>query len=397
MKRIMRIMAVFFALLLACAACALAQGDLYEQGCNAYDAGDYEQALVCWLEAAEQGDAGAAKNIGWLYRNGYGVEQDYEESLQWYIKSAEMGDTDAAFCVAEEYCAGQHVPRDYEKALQWYKVAAQRGDAEAMRNIGSFYYYGYGTQKDDMMALEWYMKAAECNFAPVMSDIAFMYRKGAGVEQDLALALQWDMKGVELGDRLSMYNVGVLYMNGEGVKQDDGKAMEYFEKAAELGHAEFSIDQCIVANHIEQVGNQIIRHRQPRLSNTAQACRNRKGHGQGQHAHCNDLQVSFRIFKCIRTCAHECDDLSCQRIDHAGCHSADDGIEHQRIARNLTGAAPFSRADCPGHAGCRTDIERNENASHKIGRIVCQSHSRNRNGGDFAPAQHDGIDHREQL
>ena len=52
---------------------------------------DYAKALE-WLEkAADLGNATAMSNIGYFYKNGYGVEQDYEKALEWYEKAADLG------------------------------------------------------------------------------------------------------------------------------------------------------------------------------------------------------------------------------------------------------------------------------------------------------------------
>lgn len=41
------------------------------------------KALHCYLQAAEQGHAGAMTNIGVLYENGQGVSQDMQQAKFW--------------------------------------------------------------------------------------------------------------------------------------------------------------------------------------------------------------------------------------------------------------------------------------------------------------------------
>ena len=62
----------------------------------AYDEKDYAAALEYYNKVVAEGTeqiytAGAMNTIGWLYRNGYGVEQDYGKALEWYEKAAELG------------------------------------------------------------------------------------------------------------------------------------------------------------------------------------------------------------------------------------------------------------------------------------------------------------------
>jgi len=50
-----------------------------------------------WLRrAAEQGnDASAQYTVGWMYEDGYGVEQDDAQALRWYRLAAEQGHEEA--------------------------------------------------------------------------------------------------------------------------------------------------------------------------------------------------------------------------------------------------------------------------------------------------------------
>ena len=42
----------------------------YDNGVEAYNAGDYQTALQEWRPLAEQGDANAQTNLGVMYKNG---------------------------------------------------------------------------------------------------------------------------------------------------------------------------------------------------------------------------------------------------------------------------------------------------------------------------------------
>lgn len=42
-------------------------------------------------QQAEQGDAGAQNNLGWMYKNGEGVRQDYRIAKEWYGKACDGG------------------------------------------------------------------------------------------------------------------------------------------------------------------------------------------------------------------------------------------------------------------------------------------------------------------
>ncbi len=55
----------------------------FEDGLAAYRRDDYATALKFWRPLAEQGDAQAQHNLGFMYANGQGVPQDNAEAVKW--------------------------------------------------------------------------------------------------------------------------------------------------------------------------------------------------------------------------------------------------------------------------------------------------------------------------
>jgi len=62
-----------------------------QEGLSYYKDKNYQKALPLFEEAAEQGNAQAENNLGYIYAEGLGVPQDYNKALYWYKKSAEQG------------------------------------------------------------------------------------------------------------------------------------------------------------------------------------------------------------------------------------------------------------------------------------------------------------------
>jgi len=50
-----------------------------------------EQAVHWYQKAAEQGNAAAQNDLGFMYLNGLGVAQSDEQAVHWYRKAAEQG------------------------------------------------------------------------------------------------------------------------------------------------------------------------------------------------------------------------------------------------------------------------------------------------------------------
>jgi TPR repeat protein len=61
-------------------------GMMYEDGQGV--SRDYQQAMLWFRIAADQGYPPAQRGIGFLYSNGLGVTQDYNQALSWYRKAA---------------------------------------------------------------------------------------------------------------------------------------------------------------------------------------------------------------------------------------------------------------------------------------------------------------------
>ena len=99
-----------------------------EKAIEAMERGDYATAFKISLPLAEQGDAEAQYNLGFMYDDGLGVPQDYAEAMKWYRKSAEQGDADAQNNLGSMYKEGQGVSQDYVQAYMWLDLAAKKGD-----------------------------------------------------------------------------------------------------------------------------------------------------------------------------------------------------------------------------------------------------------------------------
>jgi len=116
--KIIRIMVL--SLLLS--ASGLALGGI-DEGAAAYKRGDYGTALREWRPLAEDGNADAQLNLGFMYDNGYGIPQDYKEAITWYRKAAEQGNKRAQYNLGLMYDIGHGVLQNKVQAYMWYDIA----------------------------------------------------------------------------------------------------------------------------------------------------------------------------------------------------------------------------------------------------------------------------------
>jgi uncharacterized protein len=60
---------------------------MYEHGIGVLK--DFEQTAFWYGKAANQGNADAEANFGWMYESGGGEKRDLKEAVSWYRKAAE--------------------------------------------------------------------------------------------------------------------------------------------------------------------------------------------------------------------------------------------------------------------------------------------------------------------
>ncbi len=97
------------------------------------DKGDYATALKELRPLAEQGDAEAQCNLGYMYKGGKGVPQDDAEAARWYRLAAVQGLDRAQFNLGIMYATGRGVQQDYVQAYLWFSLAAAQGHGSAQK------------------------------------------------------------------------------------------------------------------------------------------------------------------------------------------------------------------------------------------------------------------------
>ena len=125
-------------------------------GCSGKPETEFEKTL----RLAEQGDASAQKNLGYMYSHGEGVPEDDAEAVKWYRKAAEQGDADAQYNVGVMYGRGDGVPQVNAEALTWVRKAADQGILDSQARVGAFYFNGHGVPQNYAEAYMWFSIAA---------------------------------------------------------------------------------------------------------------------------------------------------------------------------------------------------------------------------------------------
>ena len=202
--------------------------------------GDYSKALEFFEKAADQGNAEAQYYLGYMYENGFGVEQswkNWQKAAEWYQKAADQNYAPAQYGLGNLYMYNRGVTVSFETAAEWYLKAAEQGNADAQYQLCFMYFGGLGVEKSEKKAFEWGLKAAEQGHAEAQANTGWMYMNGAGVELSFEKALEWNEKAANQGNPNAQCNLGYMYENGEGVTQSYEKAVEWYQKSADQGYA----------------------------------------------------------------------------------------------------------------------------------------------------------------
>jgi TPR repeat protein len=112
----------FILMLMLSVSHAAIAGD-YEDGLAAGEKGDFATALRLWTPLAEQGDAKAQYNLGFMFEEGKDVAQDYKTAVKWFTLAAKQGNYQAQYSLGIMYDVGKGVEQDYVKAHMWLSIA----------------------------------------------------------------------------------------------------------------------------------------------------------------------------------------------------------------------------------------------------------------------------------
>ena len=96
---------------------------------------DFTEALAWYRKAAAKGHSSGLCDVGYCYRNGYGVNQDSAKSIPDSRRAAAQGCPTGAYWLGFAYEHGEGVERDLQKAREWFCVSADRGDPDARETL----------------------------------------------------------------------------------------------------------------------------------------------------------------------------------------------------------------------------------------------------------------------
>lgn len=247
--------------------------------------------------AAKKGNSESMFYLGFMYKNGRGVEKDFKKAYYWYRRAAYHKNTEAMNCLAEMYKKGEGVKKDGRKMIAWYERAAEAGNSNSMFYLAVIYDRGKEVKRDFDKAIYWYKQAAKAGdtaarywlenlknkddtfgknqvaneehitsesaaedvkktekggndsrkdrdgnasfsmSADLMYTLGSRYYDGIGVDRNYEKAFEWFMKAAQAGSTAAMVRISSMYMEGKGVGKDRRKAALWAQKAAVGGNS----------------------------------------------------------------------------------------------------------------------------------------------------------------
>ncbi|HEX2117385.1 MAG TPA: tetratricopeptide repeat protein, partial [Alphaproteobacteria bacterium] len=210
-------------------------------GIAAYERRDYSAALRILRPLAEQGNADAQVQLGFMYARGDGVKADQAEAMRLYEQAAAQGNAEGMNAIGYKYDYGTGVPRDAAAAMSWYRKAIDHGSPRALNNLAIMYHQGRGIPADRAEALRLWMLAAEQGNQNAMHNLGSAYLEPPE-SRDVGLAFRWWQAAASGGHTGAMRSIAVELLSGRYVAPDREQGIRWLELAAARGDAAAMVD-----------------------------------------------------------------------------------------------------------------------------------------------------------
>lgn len=210
-------------------------GFMYIEGISPL-AQDFKLGLMWTEKAAEQHNARALNNLGYMYSEGEGVTKDVSRATTYYRRSAALHNKDGLHSLGLAYEYGLGIKKDLHKARKLFQESADLGNSSAQYELGHMYEVGEGFDANLEKAFQWYQTSAEAGYKKAQFSLALMYMNGSGVGKDTARAEKWFKRAAEQGVTNAQLNLGLMFQYGLGGSIDKVKARQWLKKAADAGN-----------------------------------------------------------------------------------------------------------------------------------------------------------------
>ena len=135
---------------------------LYQQGMKEYEAENYSEAVVSFMESVKKGNEEAKEMLCQCCYRDEGIEK---LDSKWLKTKAESGESWAQYVCGVCYLNGIGVEKRLDSTRIWFEKSAESGNRWGQLNLGNCYYSGQVFDKDYDEAYQWCQKAKEQGLA----------------------------------------------------------------------------------------------------------------------------------------------------------------------------------------------------------------------------------------
>lgn len=180
---------------------------------------DPATALDCLWNAVkgDPDDSNALCHLGLFYEQGIGTEKNMEQAITCYRQAAEQGEAMAQFTLGVCYFFGNGLKQDNQLALEWINKAADQNWAEAQYFLGLQHFLGEKVDRDLYLSLNYLRKAAE-NGSEDARQLAEVVENEISVERNMS----------EVNSFSGMLDQFESYMRSMGTEDDDNEDEDFF-------------------------------------------------------------------------------------------------------------------------------------------------------------------------
>lgn len=197
---------------------------------------DLGEAERLGKQAAEQGSAEAAYEMGLFYEQFRDGGPDWKEAAKWLKMASERGSGGASTRLASYHMNGKLGDANVTEAVKLCRLAAEQGDAEACHLMGVFYQEGKAVPQDAVASTGWLRIGAERGYALSENEYGLRLVAGIGVTRDPGQGAQWLLRAAQKGMPAAMVNLGEMLLNGVGVNRNPQEGVRMIETAAKANH-----------------------------------------------------------------------------------------------------------------------------------------------------------------
>ena len=145
---------------------------------------DYAQAMRYYQIAADQGEPVAQENLGYCYYYGRNGEKDYERAYYYFSLGAFAGLPGSLYKIGDMFRYGYYVDSNPREAFNIYTRCLNELDDDSIRQVGAdimlrmadCLFEGIGTEPDAAQALFFYQRAEQMFFDRIRNG-DFMVKK----------------------------------------------------------------------------------------------------------------------------------------------------------------------------------------------------------------------------